>query len=134
MQRIQSCSLKQGRWINNRCLKKRTDFISKTVYYLVSSSVQKIIQYELCFFAYHTFLWTFVVSLLTAITLEISVWSTVINWQHSKKTPISAKKHNLHVSGLTYWFTKTNISLKPFFTALIFKLRVRNLKETISAK
>ena len=46
MQRIQSCSFKQGRWINNWCLKKRTDSISKTVYYLVWSSAQKSIQYE----------------------------------------------------------------------------------------
>ena len=41
MQRIQSCSFKQGRWINKWCLKKRTDYVSKTMYYLVWSSAQK---------------------------------------------------------------------------------------------
>ena len=46
MHRIQSCSFKQGHWINNWYLRKRTDFISKTVYSLVWSSAQKSIKYE----------------------------------------------------------------------------------------
>ena len=46
MHRIRSCSFKQGHWINNWYLKKRTDFISKTVYYIVWSSAQKSIKYE----------------------------------------------------------------------------------------
>ena len=42
MQRIQSCSFKQVRWINKWCLKKRTDSISKTVYYLVYHQPKRV--------------------------------------------------------------------------------------------
>ena len=42
MQRIQSCSFKQVRGINKWCLKKTTDFISKTVYYLVYHQPKRV--------------------------------------------------------------------------------------------
>ena len=44
MERTQLSSFKQERLINNWCLKKRSDFISKTVYYLVWSSSQTFLQ------------------------------------------------------------------------------------------